>query len=104
MADEIETVMREVRLYAEKVRAEMRVDKLILHGRFGNGTADVNNDGVEIAIFVPDYGGKTREQVGFEAFKLTRPFESWLVPRVFPTPIIGNSSLVDEIMKTGQEI
>ncbi|MDR1039021.1 MAG: hypothetical protein LBR80_02410 [Deltaproteobacteria bacterium] len=78
---------------------------MVLYGWFAKGTGDAYSDDVYMAVFVPDFGGKTWVEIDARLSDLAVSFDSWVVPRVFNTTSeIGKNSFVDGLLNTAQEL
>ena len=76
MAANHETVRSEAKRYADEVRREMAVDKVVLFGSYAKGTADELSD-ADICFFLRHYGGKERVEVGIYLLKMARDYKAF---------------------------
>jgi predicted nucleotidyltransferase len=107
MAVDYEGVKESAKKYADEVRKEMPIDKVILYGSYAKGTAHEWSD-VDVCFFVRTYGGKRRLDIALQLMSIGEKYEYGSVyfePHPFETAEIERDNpFVNEILRTGVEI
>jgi hypothetical protein len=106
MTVDIEAAREIVREYADEVRAVMPVERIILYGPYGNGTArDPIVDDVNVCVVLKDYGGKTANGIIHDLVVLALKYDLIIFPNPFleSTPESPNGYL-DEILEDGIDV
>jgi predicted nucleotidyltransferase len=105
VAVDFETMNQIARSYADDVRHDLPVDKVLLFGSYAKGTATELSD-VDVCFFLRDYGGKNRLEIMLRLLKISRKYPGvFFEPLAFPTSEIERGNpFVKEILRTGQEI
>ena len=104
MAANYDYVKEEAIRYANEIRSQLPVDKVYLFGSYAKGTANELSD-VDICVFLHNYGGKQRVELGIHLLKIARGYKAYFEPLVFETAEIERKNpFVNEILQTGLEI
>ncbi|MDR1039052.1 MAG: hypothetical protein LBR80_02565 [Deltaproteobacteria bacterium] len=104
MADDIETVKREVMRYAELVYDIMDVNRVFLCGPAAQDSFDLMHD-VEIAFFFDDFPQEKSFDINMKLIRISNEFDALIHPLAFPTSEIARRNpIVCNILETGKEI
>jgi predicted nucleotidyltransferase len=100
-----ETIIEAVKKYAAKVRSSFPVVKTYLFGSWAKGTANFNSD-ADVCFFLESWGGRERIDVLVEMSLMSLEFGwAFIETHAFLASAMEiNSSIIEEIIKTGIEI
>jgi len=105
MSVDFETIRGLAEEYAETVRREFPVDKVVLYGSHAKGTTTHLSD-VDVCFFLSDFNGKRRVDIIGELLALCGRYKgAYFEPNTFPTSEIERGNpFVKEILINGIEI
>ncbi|MDR1328666.1 MAG: nucleotidyltransferase domain-containing protein [Oscillospiraceae bacterium] len=104
MAVDYEAVTTAAKQYADSVRRNMAVDRIVLFGSYAKRAADTLSD-VDICVFFPTFGDRKRTDVIGDLLKLTHDYDVFIEPIAFPTSEIERGNpFVEEVLSSGVEL
>ncbi|MDR0548075.1 MAG: nucleotidyltransferase domain-containing protein [Deltaproteobacteria bacterium] len=104
MALNLETVIATVKSYANDVRQNMPVEKVVLYGSYATGLARDDSD-VDVCFFIPDFGDKDRHEIIVMMLKLAFKYDLYIEPVAFEvSDLYDDNPFVKEVLRTGIEI
>ena len=106
MAVDFEAVKERARRYADDVRKELPVDRVILFGSYAKGTADAKSD-VDVCFFLRDYGSLGRFNTILRLMEIcfNYHYQDFFEPTAYKTSEIENDNPFDnEVLRTGIDI
>jgi predicted nucleotidyltransferase len=102
-ANNKELIMDIVSKYADTIKREMKVDRVILYGSYSKGNQREDSD-IDVAVVSPDFSGDTLEDQ-LKLMKYRRNVDMRIEPMPFlPEDFSESNPFVKEIVQTGTVI
>ncbi len=95
------SVIEKLKIYADLVRANFPVQKIILYGSYAKGTTRENSD-IDVAVIVDKIDDILESE--YKLFELRRDIDEMIEPLIFEANSNDLSGFLEEIQKTGEVI
>ena len=104
MALDLKTVIATVKCYADEVRRNIPVEKVVLYGSYAAGRARDDSD-VDVCFFLTDFGDKERYDIIVILLTFASKYDLYIEPNAFEvSDLYTDNPFVKEVLRTGIEI
>jgi predicted nucleotidyltransferase len=105
VALDIKVVYGVVKNFADEVRKQFSVGKVILYGSYAKGTATKDSD-VDVCFFLTNINDDNWFDISRQIFEISHEYlDNYIEPRVYHVnDLDDNNPFIEEVIRTGIEI